>query len=135
MKSVSNVETSIALKGWQKMKITETFEKEIAPFFWVEHKETASVCLSVGEYLQEIFDSRFDEGFEGNGYDWASLAQVFLEEKCTGLQDKISFDPEGDMFCAYAKDKEALADFVFQFKKACEDKALILDLFSRAELD
>lgn len=117
------------------MKMTEMFEKEITPFFWVEHTDTASLCLNVGEYLQEVFDSRLDEGFEGNGYDWTSLAQVFLDEKCPSLHAKISFDSEGDMFCAYAKDKEALADFAFQFKKACEDKALILDLFSRAELD
>ena len=56
------------------MKITKEFEKESAPFFWVEHEESASVFLNVGEYLQEIFDTREDEGFEGSGYDWRSLA-------------------------------------------------------------
>ena len=117
------------------MEITETFKQEIAPFFWVAHNESASVCLDVGSYLQDVFDTRADEGFEGSGYDWSSLAQVFLNEKCEGLKDKVDFDPEGSMFCAYAKDKEALADFIRQFKQACEDKALILDLFSRAELD
>jgi len=117
------------------MKITEQFEKEIIPFFWVEHEESASVCLTAFEYLQEVFDTRADEGFEGGGYDWGSLAQVFLDEKCPDLQMKISFDPEASMFCAYSKDKEALADFILRFKKACEDKPLILDLFSRAELD
>jgi len=50
------------------MKVTEQFEKEITPFFWIEHEESASVCLNVGEYLQEIFDTRADEGFEGNSY-------------------------------------------------------------------
>jgi len=118
-----------------KMKITEQFKAEITPFFWVEHEESASACLNVGEYLQEVFDTRADEGFEGNGYDWGSLAQVFLDEKCSDLQDKINFDPEADMFCAYSKDKDALADFILRFKKASEDKPLILDLFSRAELD
>lgn len=29
------------------MKITKEFEKEIAPFFWVEHEESASVFLNV----------------------------------------------------------------------------------------
>ena len=117
------------------MKVTEQFEKEITPFFWIAHEESASVCLNVGEYLQEIFDTRADEGFEGNGYDWGSLAQVFLDEQCLDLQEKICFDPEGSMFCVYSKDKNALADFVLRFKKACEDKSFILDLFSRAELD
>lgn len=74
------------------MKITEQFEKQIAPFFWVELEESASVCLNVGEYLQEIFDTRADEGFEGNGYDWGSLAQVFLDEQYSDLQEKIGFD-------------------------------------------
>lgn len=117
------------------MKITEQFKKDITPFFWVQYEEGASVCLNAGEYLQEVFDTRADEGFEGSGYDWGSLAQVFLDEKCPDLQGKINFDPEGDMFCAYFKDKEALADFILRFKKVCEDRPLILDLFSRAELD
>lgn len=117
------------------MQITESFKNEIAPFSWVEQGNEASVCLEAGEYLQEVFDSRSDEGFEGNGYDWGSLAQVFLDERCLELQEKIDFDPEADMFCAYSEDKAALADFILRFKKACEDKSLILDLYSRAELD
>ena len=117
------------------MEITENFKEDIAPFFWVDHEETASVCLNVGTYLQEVFDSRADEGFEGSGYDWASLAQVFLDEKSPELKDRLDFDPEGSMFCAYAKDKAALAEFIQQFKQACEDRALILALFGRAELD
>lgn len=118
------------------MKITEQFEKEIFPFYWVTHEESFSVCLGAfGEYLQKIFDTRADEGFVGNGYDWNSLAQVFLDEKRPDLQSKIDFDPEAGMFCAYSNDKDALADFILQFKRACENKPLILDLFSRAELD
>ena len=50
-------------------------------------------------------------------------------------EEKIGFDPEGSMFCVYSKDKDVLADFILRFKKACEDKPFILDLFSRAELD
>lgn len=118
------------------METTKQFENEIAPFCWVEEGTGASVCFSeVGKYLQWIFDTRADEGFIGNGYDWCSLAQVFLDEKCPKLQEKINFDPEADMFCAYSEDKEAMADFILRFKQACEDKTLILDLFSRAELD
>ncbi len=117
------------------MKITEQFEKEIAPFCWVEHEKSASVCLNAGKYLQEIFDSRADEGFEGSGYDWGSLAQVFLDEQCPDLRERIGFDPEADMFCVFSKDKDALADFILRFKKACEDKPFISDLFSRAEPD
>ena len=39
------------------------------------------------------------------------------------------------MFCAYSENKNALKDFILRFKDACENEKLILDLFSRAELD
>lgn len=117
------------------MEEAKRFEKEIAPFFWVDQSSGASVCLTVAGYLQEVFDTRAEEGFIGNGYDWSSLAQVFLDEKCSDLQGKINFDSEAEMFCAYSNDKDALADFILRFRKACEDIALISDLFSRAELD
>jgi len=111
------------------------FETIIAPFFWTEHENSVSVCLYVGEYKTEIFETREEEGFEGNGYDWASLAQVFLEEQKPELIDVVKFDPEGSMFCAYSSDTAALKTFILSFKEACENKTLILDLFSRAELD
>lgn len=111
------------------------FETVIYPFFWVEHEKNVSVCLNVGEYKTEIFETREEEGFEGNGYDWASLAQVFLEEQKPELVNIVKFDPEGSMFCAYSSDSAALKTFILSFKEACENETLILDLFSRAELD
>ena len=88
-----------------------------------------------GEYRQEVFDTREEEGFEGNGYDWASLALVFLEEKMPELSDAIDFDPEGSMFCAYSSKVDALAKFALGFKEFCDDIEAMKDLFSRAELD
>lgn len=114
---------------------TNNFETAIKPFFWVEQGDSVSVCLNVGEYKADVFQTRKDEGFEGNGYDWASLAQVFLDEKMPELSDTIQFDPEADMFCAYSKDKEAVKNFAIAFKVACENDELIRELFSRAELD
>ncbi|MCS4304108.1 MULTISPECIES: immunity 51 family protein [unclassified Chryseobacterium] len=111
------------------------FKETIKPFFWVEHDNSFSVCLEAGSYKQEVFTSRADEGFEGNGYDWGSLAQIFLTEKRPDLSKSIRFDPEGGMFCAYSSEGDNLKDFILDFKKACEDEALIRDLFSRAELD
>ena len=88
-----------------------------------------------GEYRQEVFDTREEEGFEGNGYDWASLALVFLEEEMPELSDAIDFDPEGSMFCAYSSKMDALAKFALGFKEFCDDIESMKDLFSRAELD
>lgn len=108
---------------------------DIAPFFWVEQSDGASVCLNAGKFLQEVFDTRADDGFEGGGYDWESLAKAFLEEKCPDLTEKIIFDSDASMFCVYSRDTGALAEFIRLFKEACENRPLILELFSRAELD
>ncbi len=112
-----------------------SIENYIAPFKLVSHDTGASVILAVGKYKAELFETRAEEGFEGNGYDWASLAAVFLSEKTPHLEEVIHFDPEADMFCCYAKDKEALEQFAVAFKEACENEALIYALFSKAILD
>ncbi|WP_239614639.1 Imm51 family immunity protein [Cohnella mopanensis] len=107
----------------------------LLPFQWVVHASSVSLILNVGSYKNEVFAERADEGFEGNGYDWGSLAAVFIEEIMPELAAQIQFDPEGSMFCAYSTDGEALERFALGFKAACEDDTLIRDLFSRAELD
>lgn len=110
--------------------------EQLKPFILVEQDNGGmSVILNAGSYKAELFQIREDEGFEGSGYDWASLATVFLEEKMPELADSIHFDPEADMFCAYSSNREAVQSFAAGFKAACEDDALIRDLFSRAELD
>jgi len=111
------------------------FKETIKPFFWVEHANSVSVCLEVGDYKTKVFQTREEEGFEGNGYDWGSLAQVFLDEKKSNLKDVVKFDPEAGMFCAYSSNIDDLQDFIISFKEACENDKLIEDLFSRAELD
>ncbi|MNO20809.1 SMI1 / KNR4 family protein [compost metagenome] len=108
----------------------------VAPFILVEQENGGmSVILNVGTYLADLFGTRADEGFEGNGYDWASLAAVYLEEHMPELADTVHFDPEADMFCAYSGNRESILSFAAGFKKACGDEALIRDLFSRAGLD
>ena len=114
---------------------SQSINKLIKPFFWVEHEKSVSVCLDVGEYKSEVFQTREEEGFEGNGYDWGSLAKVFLEEQKPELIDVVKFDPEADIFCVYSSNTDALKSFIIAFKEACENETLIQDLFSRAELD
>ncbi|NEW09866.1 hypothetical protein GK047_28600 [Paenibacillus sp. SYP-B3998] len=98
------------------------------PFRLVEHDSgNISMILDVGTYKDEVFQTRADEGFEGGGYDWGSVAAVFL--------DVVHFDPEASMFCAYSDNREALQKFAIEFKDACEDDVVFRDLFSRAELD
>ena len=112
-----------------------TFKDNILPFFWTEHSFCFSVCLNAGGYKSEIFEIRKDEGFEGNGYDWNSLAKVFLLSKLPELETIINFDSEAGMFVAYSSDEGALKNFATGFKAACEDKVVIQELFSKAELN
>lgn len=114
---------------------TDSLKEQIRPFFWVEHANSFSVCLNAGGYKSEVFETRENEGFEGNGYDWTSLASVFIAERLPELEEVVKFDPEGGMFCAYSSDADALKRFILSFKTACEDDILIRDMFSRAVLD
>jgi hypothetical protein len=112
-----------------------SFEEEIHPFSYQKYGKKASVCLEVGEYKHELFQARANEGFCGNGYDWESLAKVFLQKQKPELASVIDFDSEAGMFCALSKDSAALRLFATSFKKACEDDILIAKLFSEAVLE
>ena len=115
----------------------QKFEEKIAPFYWywVEYSGYYTLCLDAGDYKSEIFESRYEEGFEGNGYDWQSLAVVFMDEKMPEIKEDIFQNSEGGTLCLQSRNKVALEQFALAFKAACEDDFLIRDLFSRAELD
>ena len=119
----------------------ENINEKISPFNLLIYDEDPQnvrgslIYYPDGEYRQEVFDTREEEGFEGNGYDWVSLAWVFLEEKMPELSDAIDFDPEGSMFCAYSSKVDALSRFALGLKEFCDDIEAMKDLFSRAELD
>jgi hypothetical protein len=115
--------------------MNKELKDKLAPFFWVEHESSFSLCLEPDGFKDEVFESRAEEGFEGGGYDWGSLAQVFLDEVMPELKTQIDFDPEANMFCAYSGSSEALQKFAIGFRAMCDDDKLMRDLFSRAELD
>ena len=65
----------------------EDLNKQLEPFKLMVFDEGtedvwATLVLWLNEdYKQNVFDTRQEDGFLGNGYDWNSLATVFLEEK------------------------------------------------------
>ena len=87
------------------------------------------------DYKQNVFDTRQEEGFLGNGYDWNSLATVFLEEKMPELVDALSFDSEAGLFSIGSEDVEAVKKFAVGFKALFDDESEMTDLLSRATLD
>lgn len=114
---------------------SENFKRKIEPFRWTSNDEQSTLYLEAGNgYLEEVFASRADEGFLGNGYDWEALAEIFLAEIYEGEDDSFEFDSEADTFVVYSENGKSLAEFALAFKEACEDADLIADLFSRAEL-
>lgn len=114
---------------------SEKFQRKIEPFRFSSDEEQASLMLEAGNgYLADLFATRSEEGFVGNGYDWEALAEIFLAEIYEGEDDSFEFDSEADTFAVYSEDSQSLADFALAFKETCEDADLIADLFSRAEL-
>ena len=115
--------------------MNKDFEKIIKPFFWVEQDDSFDLCL-VPDFKHEIFLAREEEGFIGNGYDWDSLARVFINEIMPELKNEIELDEsEAGTFVVNSKNAEALQKFALGFRAMCDDDAMMSDLFSRAELN
>ena len=119
----------------------EELNQQLEPFkLMVFDEGTEDVCSTLvlwlnEDYKQNVFDTRLEEGFVGNGYDWNSLATVFLEEKMPELIEVLSFDSEAGMFAIGSEDVEAVKKFAIGFKALCDDESAMTDLFSRATLD
>lgn len=107
---------------------------KIKPFAIVDYDCGSTLCLySVCDYKQELFDTRVDDGFTGNGYDWTLLAKLFVEEEMPDIMDDIEFDPDADMFTVCADDAIILESFASKFKAALDDDDYIYALFKRVK--
>ena len=119
----------------------EDLNKQLEPFKLMVFDEGtedvwATLVLWLNEdYKQNVFGTRQEEGFLGNGYDWNSLATVFLEEKMPELVDALSFDSEAGLFSIGLEDVEAVKQFALGFKALCDDESEMTNLFRRATLD
>ena len=102
-------------------------DEQIKPFTLVHHDTNTSLILDAGDWQQAVFEERADDGFEGNGYDWASVAQVYLDDTQPAWREDIRFDPEAGMFCAYSSKPESIAAFALAFHAACADTARLRD--------
>ena len=119
----------------------EEFNKQLEPFKLMVFDEGtedvwATLVLWLNEdYKQKVFDTRQEEGFVGNGYDWNSLAMVFLEEKMPELMEVLTFDSQVGLFSIGSENVEAVKRFAIGFKALCDDESKMIGLFSRATLD
>ncbi|MCD2155303.1 immunity 51 family protein [Rhodococcus cerastii] len=75
------------------------------------------------------------EGFEGSGYDWASVAHAVLGRDAPHLEGRFGTDPEAGMFVAYGSDNEALGELGVLLAKAYSDAEYLGGLVAISELD
>ncbi|MFC5180582.1 Imm51 family immunity protein [Actinomadura harenae] len=67
-----------------------------------------SLLLDAGtNQVDELVEQR---GHEPNGYFWEGVARFLVTTEAPSLQDRVSYDPEGSMFCAYGTDRPALEE-------------------------
>lgn len=111
-----------------------TIRDKIRPFTIVDYEVGGTLTLySVEDYKQEIFDTRKDEGFTGNAYDWIMLAEAFARDNMPDVLDDIAFEPESDILTVYADDSVLLESFAMQFKQALDNDEYIYPLFKSLE--
>jgi hypothetical protein len=79
----------------------------IEPFVLVETSPGAFSLLL--DDLDELSGPFKAAGHAGNGYSWQAVAQQVVETSLSELEDRIDFDSEANMFCAYSSEREALA--------------------------
>ena len=119
----------------------EDLNKQLEPFkFMVFDEGTEDVWATLvlwlnEDYKQNVFDTRQEDGFIGNGYDCNSLATVFQEEKMPQLVDALSFVSDAGLFSIGSEDVEAVKKLAVGFKALFDDESEMTDLLSRATLD
>ncbi len=80
---------------------------DISPFTLIETSPGKfSLLLSEFEPANEVFEPA---GSEGGGYAWEAVARHIVENVESELEDRLDFDSESSMFCAYGEDRDALA--------------------------
>lgn len=72
-----------------------------------ESEKSYSILLTKFADTEPLFN---EADREGGGYDWESVVKYHIQTHRKDLSEKINFDPEGSMFCAYGTDKEALIE-------------------------
>ncbi|WP_218670887.1 Imm51 family immunity protein [Microbispora sp. GKU 823] len=67
-----------------------------------------SLLLDAG--TTQVDDVIEELGHTPNGYFWEGVAQLLVSTEAPALEGRFSYDPEGDMFCAYGRDRGALEE-------------------------
>jgi hypothetical protein len=66
-----------------------------------------SLLLSTFDAAAPAFET---SGIDAGGYAWEGVARYVVENDAAALGERIQFDPEASMFCAYGDDRAGLED-------------------------
>lgn len=79
---------------------------DLAPFTLVEHGDgELSLLLKEFEPVNALFRAM---NSDGAGYAWEAVARHVVENVATELEERVEFDSEQSMFCAFGADRDAL---------------------------
>ena len=78
-----------------------------------------SLLFSKFEAAAEVFE---EAGVEGGGYAWAAVARHVVDNDATELKERIDFDPEASLFCAFGEDRAALTTLGARLAQLLHDK-------------
>lgn len=91
------------------------------PFEFFESPKYSWVRLEANGYKSEVFEDATDGEWEGDGYDWTTLARHILQ-KLPEIKNKVLFDSESSYFIAYSINKKVLLEFLSSFQAIIESE-------------
>lgn len=86
-----------------------------------------------GFRLFERKPGNFSLTLRGPGYGWERVARKLAREE--GILDRLSFDPEASMFCAFGTDREALVALRALLDPLLEDETKLRAVERAARLE
>ena len=70
---------------------------------------------------------------EGGGYGWHGVADALVRLNAPKLKTKINYDPEGSMFVAYGKDRDALVQLAKLLPRAMTKSDVLMVAIEKAD--
>ena len=106
-------------------------KESIGPLALMEHEGGQySLVLSDLDYRAEVFE---EKDHEPSGYAWEGVVQLLLQERAPELADRVEFDSEAGMFCAYGTDAAALRTVAGLVQETLDDPAKLAAAIDRAD--
>lgn len=107
---------------------------EFAPCRLVEHDDgTFSITFDAFEPAADVFA---EHGYEdAGGYAWHGVVEAMVRARAPKIKKLVKYDPEGSMFAAYGKDRDALKQVAALIRDALADREVLAEFIEKADPD